>query len=358
VFLPDLERVMMKFALMLDLGRTSPEISVEENLEQVTELVKLADEGGFDMVFCGEHHGHEMTIAPNPLTLLTYWAQHTSRVRLGTAVLSAPYWHPVRLAGEAALVDLLTGGRLELGIGRGAYPYEFARMAHGIEPEVARSQLEELLPALRGLWHGNYAHEGNAWSFPETTSTPRPLIPEGPPLWVSARHPDVFKLAVENRANLMVAPLHEGFGEVKSLRARCDAAVAEVDNGFIPQLMVLRNTCVYSPSTDVQEIVDHYIKGRGYFQNLFRTDGDVDQGWVAWTDPADEQHSNEYSVKSVTQKQMFGTADEVVTRLYSYKEVGTDVYLYSATWGLPFKQELESLRLFCEEVIPRFRQTD
>ena len=61
----------MKFALMVDLGRTSDDLSTEENLAQITELVKMADGGGFEMVFCGEHHGHEMTIAPAPCTLLT-----------------------------------------------------------------------------------------------------------------------------------------------------------------------------------------------------------------------------------------------------------------------------------------------
>jgi flavin-dependent trigonelline monooxygenase, oxygenase component len=348
----------MRFALMVDLGRTSDSISTQENLEQVTELVKAADRSGFELVACGEHHGHEMTIAPAPFTLLSYWSTLTSRVRLGTAVICAPYWHPIRLAGEAALFDLISGGRLELGIGRGAYPYEFARMADGMPPEIAREQLGELLPALRGLWAGDYAHKGSLWNFPSTTSTPRPLRPEGPPLWVSARHPDVFDIAVRNKANLMVAPLSLGFDEVESLMDRRRESVARVDNGFAPQIMVLRNTFVSAPDADPLAAARWMRHGEGYFYNLFRTDGEVDNGWVTYVDPDEVDSNSSHSLETINAHQAFGTTAEVIDRLKRYEAVGTDVYLYKATWGAPFEEELASLERFRDEVIPAFQAAD
>lgn len=345
----------MKFALMIDLARTSPEESMEDAIRHVTEVVKTAEASGFDMVLVGEHHGHERTIAPAPFTLLTYFAGFTERVRLGTAVLCAPYWHPIRLAGEAALFDHLSGGRLELGIGRGAYPYEFARMAGGIPPEIAREQLDELLPALRGLWAGNYAHDGSIWKFPSSTSTPRPLKPEGPPLWVSARHPDVFRMAVRNRANVMVAPLIKGFDEVVSLRERLDAATAEVDNGFVPQMMVLRNTYVSDEGEDLAEAARALRLDSGTFENLFSTDGKVDQGWVEYIDPEISEARKEYTRDRITQNMMFGSSSAVIEKMRAYEEVGTDVYLYDGSWGLPLERELASIRRFGGEVIPRYR---
>lgn len=345
----------MRFGLMLDLGRTTDTTSVERNLEEVTELVKTADQGGFDLVVCGEHHCHEMTIAPAPFTLLTYWSQVTTKVRLGTAVLCAPYWHPIRLAGEAALFDLISGGRLDLGIGRGAYPYEFDRMAGGIPPEVAREQLSELLPALRGLWRGDYSHHGSLWSFPPTTSTPRPLRPEGPPLWVSARHPDVFKMAVENRANLMVAPLSKGFDEVESLIQRRDDAVAAANNGFHPQMMVLRDSYVSARDADPLEPARYLRTAEGYFSNLFRTDGDVRDGWVQWVDPDPGNGSGEFDLNTIVTNQVFGDAEQVQSKLRRYEAAGVDVFLYNATWGLPFEMELASIQRFCDDVIPAFK---
>lgn len=346
----------MRFGMMVDLGRTTPEISTEQNLHEVTELVKIADRGGFDLVVCGEHHGHEMTIAPAPFTLLTYWSQHTSNVRLGTAVLAAPYWHPIRLAGEAALFDLISGGRLELGIGRGAYPYEFSRLAGGIPPEIAREQLAELLPALRGLWAGNFEHQGSLWSFPSTTTTPRPLRPEGPPLWVSARAPEVFEIAIRNRAHLMVAPLSKGFEEVESLMQRRREAIAAVGNGFEPEVMVLRDTFVGEAGFDPMVPAQGMRNAEGYFSNLFRTDGEVDQGWVAWVDPDSVPGGDEFDPRAILRNQVIGTAAEVVEELRRYEEAGTDVYLLNVPSGVPFADNAASLERFSAEVIPAFRR--
>ena len=84
------------------------------------ELVQLAEQGGFEIAWAAEHHTIELMAGPNPFTFLMDWAAHTWRIRLGTAVVGAPYWHPIRVAGEAALVDLYSDGRLELGLGRGS----------------------------------------------------------------------------------------------------------------------------------------------------------------------------------------------------------------------------------------------
>src|SRR5437899_1731005 len=114
-------------------------------------------------------------IAPNPLVLIVHWAAHARRIRLGTAVITAPYWNPLRAAGEIALADILTGGRLEVGFGRGAYQYEFDRMAGGMAQERGGDYLRELVPAVQKLWQGDYAHDGTIWKFPRATSVPKPL---------------------------------------------------------------------------------------------------------------------------------------------------------------------------------------
>ena len=85
------------------------------------DMVQVADQGGFDIAWAAEHHALEMTIAPHPFSILTWWAGHTSRINLGPAVVAAAYWHPIKLAREAAFFDLISGGRLEFGIGSGAY---------------------------------------------------------------------------------------------------------------------------------------------------------------------------------------------------------------------------------------------
>ncbi|WP_031464533.1 LLM class flavin-dependent oxidoreductase [Sciscionella sediminilitoris] len=341
----------MKFALMLDLGRIDARISAAELRDRANEIVEFADRSGFDTVFCGEHHGHELTMAPNPLAQLAAWSQRVERIRLGTAVLCAPYWHPVRLAGEAGLVDLLSDGRLELGIGRGAYTYEFARMAGGIAPEIARESLAELVPALRGLWAGDYAHDGAKYSFPATTSTPRPTQPGGPPLWISARHPELFELAVRERCNVMVAPLNMPFEEVVSLRERLDKAVASVGNGHVPRMMTLRDAFVYEDPGQWKVGPEAALAREPYFNSLFQSDGEVHEGFVH---PYHKPGTQPPTAEELWQNLVFGTPSQVIEKLHRYEQAGTDVFLYGATFGVPHELEMRSLELFAEQVIPAF----
>jgi alkanesulfonate monooxygenase SsuD/methylene tetrahydromethanopterin reductase-like flavin-dependent oxidoreductase (luciferase family) len=343
----------MRFSLMIDFGRTSPDESMDEVMANVLELVQMADAGGIDAVYCGEHHGIEMTIAPNPFMVLATWAQHVKRIRLGTAVVCAPYWHPIRLAGEAALLDCISGGRLELGIGRGAFPYEFNRMGGGMQPEVARQYLWELVPALKGLWAGDYAHAGQRWSFPETTTTPRPVQQPHPPLWIAARHPELFDFAVQQRTGVMATPLHWPFEEVISLRERLDAAVQRDGGEFMPKLMVLRDACVYDEGTDWREPTRHVREAAGYFETLFSNVGTVSHGFPERADLSrlDGEH---YSEEAVWENHVFGTPDEVIAKLRRYEEAGVDSFLYGAGWKAPHELKKRSLELFIDEVMPAF----
>jgi alkanesulfonate monooxygenase SsuD/methylene tetrahydromethanopterin reductase-like flavin-dependent oxidoreductase (luciferase family) len=127
---------------------------------QALELVQMAEAGGFEIAWTPEHHTIEFTIAPNPFAILTHWAAHTRSIRLGTAVVVAPYWHPIRVAGEAALCDVLSNGRLEFGIGRGAYQFEFDRMAGGIPQNQGGDFMREMLPVVTRLWQGDCEHRG------------------------------------------------------------------------------------------------------------------------------------------------------------------------------------------------------
>ena len=122
----------MKFHLAINLERMDDATDMKTVRDHTLGMVKTADKAGFEVAWAAEHHALEMTIAPNPFQILTWWADHTDNIRLGVGVANATYWHPINLAGEAAMVDLLSGGRLEMGMGSGAYQREFDRMAPGV----------------------------------------------------------------------------------------------------------------------------------------------------------------------------------------------------------------------------------
>lgn len=97
----------MKFHLAINLERMDDTTDMAQVRDHTLEMVQMADRAGFEIVWAAEHHAMEMTIAPNPFQLLSWWAQHTDQIRLGAGVANAAYWHPINIAGEAAMLDLM-----------------------------------------------------------------------------------------------------------------------------------------------------------------------------------------------------------------------------------------------------------
>ena len=105
----------MKFHLAINLERTSPIQDMGAVAQHTLDMVKMADQGGFEIAWAAEHHALEMTIAPNPFQLLTWWARIQIRSVWAAGWPMHPYWHPIKIAGEAALLDLISGGGWNLG---------------------------------------------------------------------------------------------------------------------------------------------------------------------------------------------------------------------------------------------------
>ncbi|MEM7280892.1 MAG: LLM class flavin-dependent oxidoreductase, partial [Pseudomonadota bacterium] len=100
----------MQFSLFGHMERTTNQHRHETLYNEFMEYCKIADQGGMRAVWTGEHHGMDFTIAPNPFINLVDIAHHTQNLRLGTGTIIAPFWHPIKLAGEAAMTDLVTDG--------------------------------------------------------------------------------------------------------------------------------------------------------------------------------------------------------------------------------------------------------
>ncbi|PPR79514.1 MAG: Alkanal monooxygenase alpha chain, partial [Alphaproteobacteria bacterium MarineAlpha3_Bin5] len=260
----------MKFQLAINMERITSDIQMKDVERHTLKMVQMADEGGFVIVWAAEHHALEMTIAPNPFQILTWWAAHTSDIRLGTGVVVAPYWHPVNVAGEAALLDLYSGGRLEFGIGSGAYQREFDIMHPGLKQSDGYKYMQEMLPAVKALWQGDYAHDGDFWSFPTATSVPKPLQQPHPPIWVAARAPITYDYAVKNDCNIMSWPLTRPMSEVEIYKQRLDTALQENPGKSRPIFASMRHTVIYEREEDSEVPVKAAMRQLGQFENLFK----------------------------------------------------------------------------------------
>jgi alkanesulfonate monooxygenase SsuD/methylene tetrahydromethanopterin reductase-like flavin-dependent oxidoreductase (luciferase family) len=344
----------MKFQLAINMERIAPDVDMGEVQRHTLEMVQMADRGGFDIVWAAEHHALEMTIAPNPFQILTWWAAHTQRIRLGTAVAVAPYWHPIDLAGEAAFTDLISGGRLEFGIGSGAYQREFDRMHAGLKQSDGWRYMNEMLPAVKALWAGDYAHDGEFWSFQTSTSVPKPLQTPHPPIWVAARAPITFDYAVKQNCNIMSWPLTRPMSEVELYKSRLDEAVAANPGSKRPVFAMMRHTALYDRKEDWEVPVRAAQRQLGQFENLFKNLGDVTNGFAKEVDFAALTNRDEYNPRMLHDNLMFGTPDEVIAKLKPYQELGVDAFIYYASLGLGQAEQKRSLELFVNEVIPAF----
>ncbi|TCT04781.1 LLM class flavin-dependent oxidoreductase [Aquabacter spiritensis] len=344
----------MKFALFMNMERFSPANSMQDVMAHMRTMAVMADEGGFETLWTAEHHTIESTISPNPLQVLVRLAQHTDRIRLGTAALVAPFWNPIRLAGEAALCDHLTGGRLEFGIARGAYPYEFDRMTGGTTPREGTHFMREILPAVLKLWSGDYAHNGHYWRFPLATSVPKPLQKPHPPLWVAARDPGSFDWAVGIGANILSTPLSAPVAEIGVLAERFRTACAAHPERLRPKFMMQRRTCIYDRSQDWEKAVSYIVDHGRYFENLMQNSGTVTNGFpeaVPFKTMADH---GKYDPPAIRDNLVFGTPDEVIPKIEVYEAAGVDQFCLGLSFNLPFELQIRTLRLFIEEVMPHF----
>jgi alkanesulfonate monooxygenase SsuD/methylene tetrahydromethanopterin reductase-like flavin-dependent oxidoreductase (luciferase family) len=190
----------MRFSLAYEMQRpvTDDHTVIEETLEQCI----LADKMGFDTVWFVEHHfltGFSMS--PCPEVIFGALSRLTKNIHLGFGVVILPYHHPVRVAERVAMVDHMSGGRVEFGTGRSA-PYEQTGM--GIDPRDTRDMWEESLSMIPKIWEeGLFEWDGRFWKVPPRDVRPKPYQKPHPPIWVAALQPSTYHLAAQKGIGVM-----------------------------------------------------------------------------------------------------------------------------------------------------------
>ena len=343
----------MEFSLFAHMERITPDQPHEVLHKELISLCQMADEGGMRAVWTGEHHGMEFTIAPNPFLTLVDLAHHTKNLRLGTGTVIAPFWHPIKLAGEAATADLLTDGRIEIGVARGAYSYEYERMMPGMDAWEAGLRMRETTPLLRQLWEGDCAHEGEFYQFPATTSAPKPVQDGGPPIWIAARDPNSHEFGVHNGFNIQVTPLWQGIEEIETLMSRFNNACDSYD-GPRPKIMLLHHTYVGSDDSDVARAAQELSQFYCYFGAWFQNKRPVTQGLIETLTPEEMAANQMMSPENMHRDLTIGTAQEVIDQIKRYEDLGYDEYSFWIDNGMSFERKRESLARFIDDVMPAF----
>lgn len=160
-------------------------VSERQLFDELLERIALSEQLGFHEAWFAEHHHSDYSLLPSPNLVIAAASQRTRRLQLGNLVNVLPFHDPLRVAEEAAMLDLLTGGRLAVGVGRGIRRDEFAQ--YGFDRAEAQARFEEAIEIILRAWRGErFSHVGRFWRYHDVAPRPRPLQQPHPPLYYGA----------------------------------------------------------------------------------------------------------------------------------------------------------------------------
>jgi len=353
----------MQFGVIYDICRPLPFdgfLSEEETFWQALEQIVLAEEVGFDVAWAVEHHfleGYSLSSAPE--VFLSAVAQHTNRIRIGHAVrlLPPPFNHPVRSAEMAATLDILSRGRLEMGVGRASSEEELGGFR--VPSADSRPMLDEVLPEIVKMWtmdeYPGFA--GRYFSMPARKILPKPLQKPHPPLWMACTQPSSFELAADYGVGALCLGVG-GPGDVLTSIGRYKERICHprrpvglaVNNAVAPGTVMF---CSDDPAHAMAMGGAAALWFAASAQKLFAPwlGRDV-KGYEYYCDLAKQKPD----LKLALRYGCIGTPDIVANGVREYEKAGFDQLVVFVQAGrIPHADIMESLRLFGREVLPRFR---
>lgn len=341
----------MEFGTFLLLQSPSAESS-ETVFNRGIEITQAADELGFRNMWLAEHHFSTYGYLSRPLMLALHLANKTRRMRVGTAVIVLPLHHPLVVAEEIATVDLLSGGRLDIGLGRGYQRYEFERL--GVDLNESRKRWEEevdiILLALQGK---PFTYDGEFYQIPETSVFPLPVQQPHPPIWVTAQSLPSVEATVKRGFNLISG----GFGiPIERLRAFREAFESHVQK-YPPKQPIRvgtqRPVYVTDNEADARAAAEQARWNQRVTLSLRNNYARVENGHAIAVPFENEPSTDEI----LDQFSVIGTPDQCIRQIRRIQDVMGIDHFNCSFWFGDLKQPniLRSMRLFAEEVMPAFR---
>jgi alkanesulfonate monooxygenase SsuD/methylene tetrahydromethanopterin reductase-like flavin-dependent oxidoreductase (luciferase family) len=200
----------MKFGVFDHMDRAGPDLG--RQFEERLRLIERYERAGFHAYHLAEHHATPLGMAPSPSLFLAAVAQRTRTLRFGPLVYTLNLYHPLRLIDEICMLDQMSGGRLELGIGRGISPYEVGY--YGVDPQTGPERFAEALEVtLKGLTQDRLDHRGRYFSFADVPMELRPVQRPHPPLWYGANSLESADRLARQGCNAVVGMRADGVGQ-------------------------------------------------------------------------------------------------------------------------------------------------
>ncbi len=195
----------MKVGLLQFFGWRDRSVPLQDVYARALDRIGVMDATGYDAVWLAEHHFTGYSVCPSVHVMATHVAARTRNLRIGTAVTLAPFYHPLRIAEEIALVDVLTGGRLNWGAGRGFDPREFE--IFGVPVDESADRFREAVEIVLAAWtHERLSFEGRFHRYEDVEVLPKPAQQPHPPTWVAASSPGAVEWAAGRGLSILMDP--------------------------------------------------------------------------------------------------------------------------------------------------------
>ena len=342
---------MINFGTFLLMQSPSAEPS-EDVYARAIDHAQAAEDLGFSNIWFAEHHFSTYGYLGRPVQLATFIAARTRRLRVGTAVIVVPLHHPLVVAEEIATLDLLAGGRVDIGLGRGYQYYEFERL--GLEMDSARARWDEAVDIIVKALEGKpFTYEGELYKIPETTIFPRPLQRPHPPIWVTAQSPASVEATVKRGFNLLTGGFGVPVERMGEFRALFDRKIAELNPACVPQVGVQRAVYVTDDVADARDAAEHARWNMRVTLSLRNHYEQVDAGRAVPVPAPNEPDTDDLLDRFL----VIGTPDTVIRQIERIKDVvGINHFNCSFWFGdLSQARVMKSMQLFAREVMPAFR---
>ncbi|MFT5172809.1 MAG: alkanesulfonate monooxygenase SsuD [Gammaproteobacteria bacterium] len=335
------------FNLLQHRDRSKPP---QEVIAEALQHVQLAEQLGFSRAWFAEHHFSNYSLCPSPLIFCNQVAATTKTIRIGCAVLILPLHAPARVIAEIALVDVLSGGRLDVGVGSGYQHYEFERL--GADISNNKAAFNEMLDMIdQGLREPHFSYSGSMFEQPQTAINVRPMQTPRPPIWLAGADPNSHRRCARDGFIPFISGGLESPQRIRAMRDQVEQCYVEEgkDPASIP-LGVLRFVCV----SDDKAVLDRYVDGARFQKRIamslrHRRETMVDDYMVA-----ESPFPNEPSLQQVAENIVVGNAAQVAERLCQEIELygPRHMNIYFAVGDVPSAAVMTSIEQFATKVVP------
>ena len=339
------------FILAQQRGYHQPSEVVIRNSIQQTIACEAA---GYSTAWYAEHHFNNYSLVPSPLMMVAHCAGRTKTIRLGTAVCVLPLYHPQRLLSEIGFADVVSNGRLDLGVGSGYQQFEFERFGTNVEnaPAVFSEHLEIIE---KGLNQKIFTHEGKFHKIPPTAIAVRTIQKPRVPIWLAAGSPRSMGRAYRGGHNLFVTALQDGLDTIRTLRSQIEqAAAGEKKQVTDAKIGFLR--CCYA--SDNQAEIDYYLDcarfQRRLSEALHQRRQQSTDGYLVTETPTER----DVPIEQLRKNLPVGSVNYVIDRLIEEISIlkPDQVAVQTQLGDFDHKTMLRQIELWGEKIIPAVKR--